>query len=158
MCSKHFVWWLLGQRIVVLSGYWVSFYLNTNLLLYENYFKSKYYIDQNENKKSYCKVWLCAEKGSGLLCALVMHFKTAWWKVLIRAELPLQPKRSYSKIKKERKGIQFARQAEGLNEFWFWHLFCGCVCVVVEPRIHKQECQFQKIGNLLHGKFCQLLA
>lgn len=58
--------WILNKNFYL--------YLN-NGLLYENDLKADIQMKMQTKKKSYCKMCLCAEKGSGYIGVLVMCFK-----------------------------------------------------------------------------------
>lgn len=71
-----------------------------------------------QKKRSCCKVCLCTERGSGYVCALVMHFKTIWWKVLIRIYCHSNQKNHIAEKRKREKEYIFPSN-RGLSEFYF---------------------------------------
>lgn len=131
--------WILNKLL--------CFYLN-NILLYENYLNADIKIRMQTKKKSYCKVCLCAERGCGHICALVMHLKTTWWKILIRTYCHCNQKSHKTKTEKEKRNTACSL-SRGLNKFISLLLNSNFILFCKNLNFN--------ISNLLHGEFCHLL-
>lgn len=100
-------------------------------------------------KESYCKVCLHVERGSGYLCALVMCFKTTWWKILIRTYCHCNRESHKTKPEKEKRNTACS-SSRG------WNIHCS---LLMNPNfiLFQKNLNFN-ISDLLHSKFCQLLS